>query len=53
MLSPPPHLPNVRAYSHVSLFSRKFWASEVMYRGSAADFSVVLCNPTTVGIAAA
>ena len=33
-----PHLLNVRVHSHVSLFRRKFWASEVMYRGSAADF---------------
>ena len=36
--------------AHVSLFSRKFWTSKLMYRGSAADFSVVLCeprNPTT------
>ena len=45
-----PHVPNVRVHSHVSLLSRKFWASKVIYRGSAADFSVVLCkpgNPTT------
>ena len=44
------HLPNARVNSHVSLFSRKVWASKVMYRGSAADFLVVLCkpgNPTT------
>ena len=33
-----PHVPNVRVHSHVSLFSRKFWASKVLYRGSAADF---------------
>ena len=33
-----PHLPNVRAHSHASLFRRKFRASKVMYRGSAADF---------------
>ena len=35
---------------HVYLLSRKFWASKVMYQGSAADFLVVLCkhgNPTT------
>ena len=34
----------------MSLFSRKVWASKVVYRGSAADFLVVLCkpgNPTT------
>ena len=50
------HLPNVRVHSRVSLFSRKFWASKVMYRGPAADFLVVLCkpgnpatNPTTEG----
>ena len=45
-----PHLPDVRVDSHVSLFSRKFWASKVMYRGSAANLLVVLCtpgNPTT------
>ena len=50
MLSLSPHLPNARVHSHVSLFSRKVWASKVMYRGSAADFLVVLCkpgNPTT------
>ena len=45
-----PHLPNVRVHSHV-FFRRKFWdASKVMYRDSAADFLVVLCepgNPTT------
>ena len=49
-LSISPHLPNVRVHSHVSLFSRKFWASKVIYRGSAADVLVVLCkpgNPTT------
>ena len=33
-----PHLPNLGVHSHVNLFKRKFWASEVMYRGSAADF---------------
>ena len=33
-----PYLPNDRGHSHVSLFRRKFWASKVMYRGSAADF---------------
>ena len=33
-----PHLPNVGVHSHVNLFRRKFGASEVMYRGSAADF---------------
>ena len=38
LLSPSPHLPNVRVHSHVSLFRRKFWASKAMYRGSAADF---------------
>ena len=38
LLSPPPHLPNVRVHSHVSLFRRKFWASKSMYRGSAAGF---------------
>ena len=50
LLSISPHLPNVRVHSHVSLFSRKLWASKVMYRGSAAEFLVVLCkpgNPTT------
>ena len=41
-----PHVPNVRMHSHESLFSRKFWASKVIYRGSAADFSVVFCTPT-------
>ena len=40
-----PHVPNVRVHSHVSLFSRKFWASKVMYRGSAADILIVLCKP--------
>ena len=40
-----PHVPNVRMHSHVSLFSRKFGASKVMYRGSAADISVVLYKP--------
>ena len=25
--------------------SMKFWASKVMYRGSVADFLVVLCKP--------
>ena len=38
LLSPPPHLPNVRVNSHVSLFRRKFWDLKVMYRASAADF---------------
>ena len=33
------------AYLYVSLFSRKFWASKVMCRGSAADILVVLCKP--------
>ena len=50
-----PHLPNVRVHSHVALFSRKVWASKVMYRGSAVDFLVVLCTPTAaaaVGTAA-
>ena len=50
LLSISPHLRNVRVHSHVPLFSRKFWASKVMYRGSAADFLVVVCksgNPTT------
>ena len=50
LLSISPHLPNVRVHSHVSLFCRKFWASKVMYRGSAAEFLVVMCkhgNPTT------
>ena len=42
---PSPHLPNVRVHSHASLFSRKFWASKVMYRGSTADILVVLCKP--------
>ena len=42
LLSISPYLPNVRVHSHVSLFSRKFWSSKVMYRGSAADFLVVL-----------
>ena len=45
-----PHLPNLRVHSHVSFFRRKFWASKVMYRGSAADVLVVLCksgNPIT------
>ena len=32
-----PCLPNVRVHGHISLFRRKFWASKVMYRGSAAD----------------
>ena len=32
-------------HSRVSLFSRKFWASKVMYRGSTADILVVLCKP--------
>ena len=52
---PSPHVLNVRVHSHVSLFSRKVWASKVMYRGSAADFSVVLCSSTAaeeVGTAA-
>ena len=40
-----PHVPNVRVHSHVSLFSRKVSASKVMYRGSAADVLVVLCQP--------
>ena len=49
-----PHLPRViRVHSHVSLFSRKFWASKVMYRGSAADFSAVLYTPTEMQLAAA
>ena len=43
--APLPHLPNVTLHSHVPLSSRKFWASKVMYRGSAADVSVVLCKP--------
>ena len=34
-----------RVQSHVYLFSKKVWASKVMYRGSAADFLVVLCKP--------
>ena len=38
LLPPSSHLPNVRGHSHVPLFRGKFWASEVMYRGSAADF---------------
>ena len=45
-----PHLPNVRVHSYVYLFRRKFWESKIMYRGSAADFLVILCkpgNPTT------
>ena len=45
-----PHFPTVRVHSHVSFFRRKFWASKVTYRGSAADFLVVLWkpgNPTT------
>ena len=45
LLSISPHLPNVGVHSHVYLFSRKFWASKVMYQGSAADFVVVLCKP--------
>ena len=45
LLSPSPHLPNVRVHSHVSFFRRKFWAPKVMSRGSAADFLVVLCKP--------
>ena len=49
--APSPHVPNVRVPSHVSLFSRKFWASKVMYRGSAADFSVVFCTPTAAAAA--
>ena len=40
-----PHLPNVVVHSRVSLFSRKFWVSKVMYRDLAADFLVVLCKP--------
>ena len=36
----PPHY-QTRVNSHVSLFRRKFWASKVMYRGSAADFLVL------------
>ena len=32
-----PHLPNVRMHTNVSLFRRKFWASNVMYRGSATN----------------
>ena len=52
LLSPSPHLPNVRVHSHVSLLriNRKFWASKVMYRGSAADFSAVLCTPTAAAV---
>ena len=38
LLYPSPHLPNVRAHSHVSLSRRKFSASKAMYRGLAADF---------------
>ena len=29
-----------KGYSHVSLFRRNFWASKVMYRGSAAGVLV-------------
>ena len=50
LLSISPYLPNVRVHSHIYLLSRKVWASKVTYRGSAADFLVVLCkpgNPTT------
>ena len=50
MLYTSPHFPNVRVHRYVSFFGRKFWASKVMYRGSAADFLVVLGkpgNPTT------
>ena len=50
LLSISPYLPNVRVRSRVSLFSRNVLALKVVYRGSAADFLVVLCkhgNPTT------
>ena len=40
-----PHVPNVRVHSHVSLFSRKVWASKVMYRGSAVNALVGLGIP--------
>ena len=40
-----PHVPNVIVHSHVSLFSRKVWASKVMYRGSAVNALVVLGIP--------
>ena len=40
-----PHVPNVRVHSHASLFSRKVWASKVMYRGSAVNALVVLGIP--------
>ena len=37
LLTISPYLPNVRrVHSHVSYFSRKFWASKVIFRGSAA-----------------
>ena len=42
LLSISPHLPNVRVHSRVPLFSRKFWVTKVMYRGSAADVLVGL-----------
>ena len=35
----------LRVHSHVSLFSRKVWASKVMYRGSAVNALVVLGIP--------
>ena len=38
LLSPSPHLSNVRVHSHVYLFRMKFWVSKAMYRGSVADF---------------
>ena len=40
-----PHVPNGIVHSHVSLFSRKVWASKVMYRGSAVNALVVLGIP--------
>ena len=43
-----PHVPNVRVDSHVSLFSRNVWASEVMYRGSAINALVVLGIPLQI-----
>ena len=46
-----PYLPNVRVNRYyVSLFKIKFWASKVMYRGSAADFSVLQGFCANLGI---
>ena len=40
-----PHVPKVRVHSHVSLFSRKIWASKIIDRGSAVNALVVLGIP--------